>query len=108
MARNLWGAASRSIRRVAETKGNMMKKILLAFLCLCAMGFAAVNINTASKDELATLKGIGAKKAEAIIDYRDKHGKFQNIDDLKKVNGIGEKLFESIKADIVTTDKKGK
>ncbi|MDE7448538.1 MAG: helix-hairpin-helix domain-containing protein, partial [Helicobacter sp.] len=48
------------------------------------------------------------KKAEAIIDYRDKHGKFQNIDDLKKVHGIGEKLFESIKADIVTTDKKGK
>ena len=85
-----------------------MKKILLGLLCLCAIGFAAVNINTASKDEFATLKGICAKKAEAIIDYRAKHGKFQNIDELKKVNGIGEKLFESIKADIVTTDKTDK
>ena len=85
-----------------------MKKILLALLCLCAMGFAAVNINTASKDELATLKGIGAKKAEAIVEYRNKHGKFQSIDYVKKVHGIGAKLFESIKADIVTTDKKGK
>lgn len=86
----------------------MMKKILWTLLSLWAMGFAAVNINTASKDELATLKGIGAKKAEAIVDYRTKHGKFQSIEDLKKVNGIGTKLFESIKADIVTTDKKGK
>lgn len=85
-----------------------MKKILLGLLCLCAIGFATVNINTANKDELATLKGIGAKKAEAIIDYRTKHGKFQSIDELKKVNGIGEKLFESIKADIVTTDKTDK
>ncbi|EEW11410.1 conserved hypothetical protein [Vibrio mimicus VM573] len=50
-----------------------------------------VNINTASAEELATLlKGIGLKKAQAIVDYREANGPFISIDDLTKVKGIGE------------------
>lgn len=51
-----------------------------------------VNINTASEAELLMLKGIGKKKAQAIISYRKKNGKFKSTDDLLNVNGIGEKL----------------
>ena len=56
-----------------------------------------VDINTASKEELMTLPGIGESKASAIVDYREKGGPFSDIEDIKKVNGIGEKLFDRIK-----------
>lgn len=59
-----------------------------------------VNINTATAQELQTLSGIGEKKAEAIITYRETNGSFQTIDDLKKVKGIGEKTFDSLKESI--------
>lgn len=53
-----------------------------------------VNINTASMGELATLKGVGAKTAQAIVDYRESVGRFESVDDLTKVKGIGEKTLE--------------
>lgn len=59
-----------------------------------------VNLNTATVQELQTLSGIGEKKAEAIITYREVNGSFQTIDDLKKVKGIGEKTFDSLKESI--------
>ncbi len=59
-----------------------------------------VNINTASKEELMTLNKIGEAKAKAIIDYRTKNGAFKTIQDIKNVNGIGEKLFEALKENI--------
>ena len=49
---------------------------------------AAVNINTATREELQTLKGITAAKAKAIIDYRSKAGAFRSTDDVTKVEGI--------------------
>ena len=61
-----------------------------------------VNINTATVEELKTLKGVGEKKAEAIIEYRKKNGSFQTKEDLMKVRGIGKKLFESVQERIVT------
>lgn len=61
-----------------------------------------VNINTATVEELKTLKGVGEKKAEAIIEYRNKNGSFQTKEDLMKVRGIGKKLFESFQERIVT------
>lgn len=59
-----------------------------------------ININTATKEELMTLKNVGESKALAIIEYRNKNGLFKTIDDLKNVSGIGDKLFESLKENI--------
>lgn len=55
---------------------------------------AQVNINTASAEQLLVLKGIGAAKAQAIVDYRTKNGKFNAIDDLANVSGVGAKIIE--------------
>ena len=57
-----------------------------------------IDINKATKDELMTLPGIGSGKAEAIISYREEHGAFGSIEEIKKVNGIGEKLFDRIRS----------
>ena len=56
-----------------------------------------VNINTANKEKLATLPGIGEGTAEKIIEYRSKAGKFKAIDEIKKIPGIGESKFKSLK-----------
>lgn len=56
-----------------------------------------VNINTASIQELTVLKGIGESKAKAIVNYRDKNGKFKTIKDIMNVSGISETLFSKIK-----------
>ncbi len=58
-----------------------------------------ININSASKNELMNLQGIGESKAQGIIDYRKKNP-FKTIEELKNVEGIGESLFESIKNNI--------
>ncbi len=58
---------------------------------------AKVNINTATVEELMSLKGIGEKKAESIVKHREKHGSFSTIDGLKDVKGIGDKVFSKIK-----------
>lgn len=59
-----------------------------------------VNINTANETELEELPGIGASIAEKIIEYRNKNGKFKNIEDIKNVTGIGDSKFEKIKESI--------
>lgn len=82
----------------------MLRLFTLLILCM-GFVFGAVNINTASKKELMTLDSIGSKKADAIIEYREKN-KFQSIEDLKKVKGIGDKLFDKIKNDIVVDKEK--
>ncbi len=61
---------------------------------------AKININTATAEELSTLEGIGEMKAESIIEFRDNHGHFTKIEDLKNVKGIGDKIFEKIKDQI--------
>ena len=61
-----------------------------------------VNINTASKEELMTLTGIGESKALDIISYRDNNGLFNDISDITKVSGIGDSLYAKIK-DFITT-----
>ncbi len=53
-----------------------------------------ININQADAKTLATLKGIGKDRAVKIIEYREKNGPFEKIEDLMKVKGIGKKIFE--------------
>ena len=59
-----------------------------------------ININTASAEELTSLKGIGEKTAQAIVEYREKNGAFKAIEDIKNVKGIGDKKFEVFKSSI--------
>jgi competence protein ComEA len=60
-----------------------------------------VNINEADADTLATLKGIGKDRALKIIEYREQNGPFQKPEDIMKVKGIGQKIFEQNK-DFIT------
>lgn len=59
-----------------------------------------VNLNTASRDALRTLPGIGEAKADAILAYRDEHGGFKSTEEIQQVEGIKEKVFEKIKDQI--------
>src|SRR5262250_3021990 len=77
--------------------------LLLAMLLFSAFALAAVNINTATKEQLDALPGIGPVKAQAIIDYRTKNGPFKSLEDIKKVNGIGDATFDKLKGDISLT-----
>lgn len=61
-----------------------------------------ININTASAEELMTLSGIGPAKAKAIITYRNENGGFKKLEELKNVNGIGEKTYEELLSKITT------
>jgi competence protein ComEA len=65
-----------------------------------------VDINTASADELARLPGIGPAKAQAIVEHRA-HETFARVDDLRKVKGIGEKLFEQVREHLTVGDAGG-
>jgi competence protein ComEA len=84
---------------------DFMKRLLLALgLGLCSgIALSAININTATKDELVALPGIGPAKAQAIVDYRKVHGPFKTVEDLKDVKGIGAKRFEKLKPDLAVT-----
>jgi competence protein ComEA len=71
--------------------------MMLALPCL-----AAVDINKADATAIAKeLKGVGATKAKAIVDYRTKNGAFKSVDELLKVSGIGEKLLLQNRSNIV-------
>ena len=67
--------------------------------------FAAINLQTASKAELMTIKGIGDVKANAIIKYR-KSNKIKSADDLKNVKGISSKIIANIKGNKTVSKKK--
>ncbi|HPW16758.1 MAG TPA: helix-hairpin-helix domain-containing protein [Candidatus Aminicenantes bacterium] len=62
---------------------------------------AKVNINSASVPELETLPRIGPVVAQRIVDFRTKNGAFKRIEDIMKVQGIGEKVYETLK-DLIT------
>ena len=73
----------------------MKLKVAIVSL-LMSLQLFAVNINTANVEELTTLKGVGEKTAQLIVEYR-KLQKFKSVEDIMNVKGIGPKTFEKIK-----------
>ena len=59
-----------------------------------------ININTATAEELQTLKGVGPATANKSIEYRTTYGAFESVEDIKNVSGIGDKTFEGLKDQI--------
>ncbi|MFA5628385.1 MAG: helix-hairpin-helix domain-containing protein [Thiohalomonadaceae bacterium] len=87
-----------------------MRKILTAFIFSLALGFSAmvsaapVDINTADAIVLAeSIKGVGEKRAAAIVEYRKQNGPFKSVDDLTKVPGIGAKVLEDNRQNMVVS-----
>lgn len=84
-----------------------MKRILASFALFLAgisLAMAAININTASVDELNAVKGIGPSKAKAIVEYRDKNGPFKSVDDLKAIKGFGDKSIAKLRGELSVGD----
>ncbi len=80
-----------------------MKKMLLSLVsafAFTASAFAAVDINTASQQQLEGVNGIGPAKAKAIVEYRQKNGAFKSAEDLTKVPGIKAATLNKIKSEI--------
>ena len=74
-------------------------RILLILSIFFISLFAKIDLNIATMEQLYTLKGIGYKKAVAILEYRKEHN-FTKIEDIMKVKGTGKKIFEKIKIEI--------
>jgi competence protein ComEA len=84
-----------------------MKKILFFMSITISFLFSAVNLQLASKDELMCIKGIGTKKADAIIQYR-KSNKLKSADDLLNIKGFGKVLVDKVKKGEQTVKCSGK
>ena len=82
-------------------------KILLSTLLLVPLlvfAAEAININTADKETLMeTIKGVGDKRAEAIIAYREKNGPFNSVDELAEISGIGQSIVDKNRDNIKTS-----
>ena len=85
---------------------KLSKMMVIGSVLLLAMVFstgvfaeetATININKATVEELSTLKNIGAKYAQKIVEYREKNGPFQKVEDILLVKGIGTKTLEANK-----------
>lgn len=88
--------------------GFVLTLVFTVFISLQAQGASTaadkkIDINTASLAELQKLPRIGEKVAQRIIDFRKKNGRFKRVEEIMKVNGIGEEIFKKIK-DLITVE----
>jgi len=88
-----------------------MKKLLIALAFTLSLvstaALAAININTASVDELAQLNGVGPAKATAIVDYREANGSFKTVSGLTQVSGIGDKTVAGLNNEAMVGESEG-
>jgi competence protein ComEA len=87
----------------APAMTTALRPLLLTILATCATAgwCTPVNVNTADAATIASsLNGIGAVKAQAIVDYRQKHGPFRSVDELAQVKGISQKLINRNRGDL--------
>lgn len=84
--------------------------LAIAAFCLAASSTALaaadqkqLDINSATVEQFNSLQGIGDSKARAIVAYRDEHGPFRSVEDLKDVKGIGDKLLDSLRPQITVS-----
>ena len=88
---------------------DILKKLLLITLLTFSFSLYAgepVNINTADKAALMSgIKGVGEKRAEAIIAWREQNGQFKSVDDLASVAGIGAAIVEENRANLTVSDQ---
>lgn len=90
---------------VIKLLGKVMIAISLAVAATTTSFAAPVNVNKADAKALAdNINGIGPKKAQAIVTYRETKGAFKSVNDLAKVKGIGAKIIEKNKADLRISD----
>ena len=84
---------------------NSILLILLLALPVVSFSAESININTANKEALmSVIKGVGEKKAEAIIAYREENGSFKSIDELANVKGIGQAMIDKHREILSTSE----
>jgi len=81
----------------------------IAALAPCLLFAGPVNVNTADAETIAReLQGVGPSRARAIVDYRESNGPFEAVDDLLKVKGIGPKVLEENRKNILLKDEQNR
>lgn len=80
--------------------------VLLLSLPGLLLAAQLININTADKEALMSISGIGEKRAEAIIAYREQHGPFQSVEQLLDVQGVGPSILEKNKDSLTVKNEK--
>ena len=98
--KNLKGVGKKTLTYVCIILASIMFFLCVSFLIVNLIENKKININTANITQLMTLPGIGEVKAGAIIRYRQEHGRFQNIDEVLLVNGIGSGIYAQIAGQI--------
>jgi len=88
------------LRSFTRTLAAVLAALAIAGLQPAQAETSPLDINTATAAQLVGLKGVGPAKAQAIIEHRDKNGQFKSVDDLKLVQGIGDKMLEQLRPQV--------